>query len=285
VRKFLVDKRDFDVSGIDFRVMAPVSVRSPNQRGTLGNQVAMWLASLPVAEADPAARLAAVAAETENLKRTDQALGAASIVRMSSGAPSTLVSLASRLATGARPFNMTVTNVPGPQFPFYLLESRLLDQYPLVPLWNGHGVGIALFSYDGGVSWGFNADFDVMYDLEAFVAAIQASFEELLTLARGGTAASATGARKPTTAKSRVSTPKKRPPLGATTKPSAAKTPAAKKPAAKKPAAAKAAAAKKPAAKKPAAAKAAAAKKSAAKTPAAKAATAKKPAAKKPATG
>jgi WS/DGAT/MGAT family acyltransferase len=285
VRKFLVDERDFDVSGIDFRVMAPVSVRSPNQRGTLGNQVAMWLASLPVAEADPAARLAAVAAETENLKRTDQALGAASIVRMSSGAPSTLVSLASRLATGARPFNMTVTNVPGPQFPFYLLESRLLDQYPLVPLWNGHGVGIALFSYDGGVSWGFNADFDVMYDLEAFVAAIQASFEELLTLARGGTAASATGARKPTTAKSRVSTPKKRPPLGATTKPSAAKTPAAKKPAAKKPAAAKAAAAKKPAAKKPAAAKAAAAKKSAAKTPAAKAATAKKPAAKKPATG
>ena len=125
VRNFLVGERDFDVSAIDFRVMAPVSVRSPNQRGTLGNQVAMWLASLPVAEADPEARLAAVALETENLKQTDQALGAATLVRMSSGAPSTLVSLASRLATGARPFNMTVTNVPGPQFPFFLLESRL----------------------------------------------------------------------------------------------------------------------------------------------------------------
>ena len=269
VRKFLVDERDFDVSSIDFRVMAPVSVRSPSQRGTLGNQVAMWLASLPVAEADPAARLAAVAAETENLKRTDQALGAASIVRMSSGAPSTLVSLASRLATGARPFNMTVTNVPGPQFPFYLLESQLLDQYPLVPLWNGHGVGIALFSYNGEVSWGFNADYDVMYDLEAFVAAIQASFEDLLTLARGGTAATASRAPKPTTAKSRGSTPKKRPPMGATTKPSAAKMPAAKKPAAK--AAAAKSAAKKPAARKPAARK-----------PAAKSA-AEKPAAKKPA--
>ena len=227
VRKFLVDGRGFDVTGIDFRVMAPVSVRSPSQKGTFGNQVAMWLASLPVAESDPTARLAAVAAETENLKRTDQALGAASLVQMSSGAPSTLVSLASRLATGARPFNMTVTNVPGPQFPFYLLESRLLDQYPLVPLWNGHGVGIALFSYNGDVSWGFNADYDVMNDLDVFVTAIRASFDELLAVARGGKP-SPVRAKPAASAKARTSTPKKRPPLGAAAKqtagPSSTKT-------------------------------------------------------------
>ncbi|NIT98484.1 MAG: DUF1298 domain-containing protein, partial [Actinobacteria bacterium] len=115
-----------------------------------------------VGEADPVARFAAVRAETDRLKRTDQALGAATLVRLSAGAPLTLVSLASRLAAGARPFNMTVTNVPGPQFPLYLLGSRLLATYPLVPLWEGHGAGVALFSYAGTLYWGFNADWDVV---------------------------------------------------------------------------------------------------------------------------
>lgn len=184
VRHFLRDVRGFEMADIDFRAMAPVSVRSPSERGTLGNQVAMWLVSLPVGESDPVKRLEAVQEETRKLKETDQALGAASLVRMSAGTPATLVSLASRLATGARPFNLTVTNVPGPQFPLYLLGAKLIRQYPLVPLWHGHGVGIALFSYDGEVSWGFNADYDVLEDLDELVAAIQASFEELLTLAR-----------------------------------------------------------------------------------------------------
>ena len=216
VRRYLAETHDFDVEGIDFRVMAPVSVRSPSQRGTLGNQVAMWLASLPVAEPDPRERLAAVRAETVKLKETDQALGAASLVRMSSGAPATLVSMASRLATGARPFNMTVTNVPGPQFPLFMLGSQLLGQYPLVPLWHGHGVGIALFSYNNEIAWGFNADYDVMEDIEDFVVAVEASFEEMLAVARGAKSPARAGSggaasRRP---KAGPAVPKKRPPLG-----------------------------------------------------------------------
>ena len=183
VRRFLQEERDFDVDGINFRVMAPVSVRTADQRGTLGNQVAMWLVGLPVDEPDPARRLAQVAEETKNLKETDQALGASTLVQLSVGAPATLVSLASRLATGARPFNMTVTNVPGPQFPLYLLEARMLSQYPLVPLWQSHGIGVALFSYDGRVHWGFNADWDVVPDVDRFVSAIEAAFQELLEAA------------------------------------------------------------------------------------------------------
>ncbi len=289
VRNFLVDERGFDVAGVDFRVMAPVSVRSPSQRGTLGNQVAMWLAALPVGEPDPAARLAAVSAETEKLKRTDQALGAASLVRMSSGAPATLVSLASRLATGARPFNMTVTNVPGPQFPFYLLESALLEQYPLVPLWHGHGVGIALFSYNGSVSWGFNADYDVMHDLRAFVGAIEAAFNELLAVARGAEVPAGRARRPSRQASTRTAAPKKRPAMGTgAAKPAAAKSGGAKSSAAKKPAAksstAKSGGPKSSAAKssaaKPSAARSSAAKSSAAKKPAAKSSAAKSSAAK-----
>ncbi|HSF85225.1 MAG TPA: wax ester/triacylglycerol synthase family O-acyltransferase [Acidimicrobiia bacterium] len=191
----------------DFRVMAPVSVRTADQRGTLGNQVAMWLVSLPVAEPDPVKRLELVIEETDRLKRTDQALGAASLVRLSAGAPITLVSLASRLAANARPFNMTVTNVPGPQFPLYLLEAKLLSTYPLVPLWSGHGAGIALFSYDGTLFWGLNADWDVVPDVDVLATAIAASFAELVDASEG---------RAPKRAKKKA--PKKRPPMGAAPK-------------------------------------------------------------------
>lgn len=200
VRSFLRGS-DFDVSGIDFRVMAPVSVRSLSDRGTMGNQVAMWLASLPVGEPDPVARLEAVKRETMKLKTTDQALGAATLVSLSAGAPATLVSLASRLASGARPFNMTVTNVPGPQVPLYFLGAELVAQYPLVPLWHGHGIGVALFSYNGSVAWGFNSAYDVVPDVDGFAAAVEASIREL--------AAAAAGPPRAT----RASRPKRRPPL------------------------------------------------------------------------
>jgi WS/DGAT/MGAT family acyltransferase len=208
VRRYLLEDHGFAVDDLDFRVMAPVSVRTAGEAGAMGNQVAMWLASLPIAEPDPVSRLAAVSEETTKLKRTDQALGAATLVRLSAGAPTTLLSLASRLATNARPFNMTVTNVPGPQFPLYLLGSKLLATYPLVPLWQEHGAGIALFSYDGTLFWGFNADWDVVPDLRALIEAVAASFGELREAAA---AVTADGGAPPVTAKR---APKKRPPLG-----------------------------------------------------------------------
>jgi WS/DGAT/MGAT family acyltransferase len=203
VRRFLLRDREFSVTGVDFRAMAPVSVRSHDQRGTLGNQVAMWLVSLPVEEPDPLRRLEAVKAVTEHLKQTDQALGASTLVRLSAGAPATLVSLASRLAAGVRPFNMTVTNVPGPQFPLYLLGSRMVASYPLVPLWQAHGVGIALFSYAGTVYWGLNADYDIVPDVDGFAVAISESLTELSVAAKSGVKTPESRRR-----------PKKRPPLG-----------------------------------------------------------------------
>ena len=235
VRRYFTDTASFPPEDVDFRVMAPVSVRSGNQRSAMGNHVAMWLAKLPVDEADPAARLAAMSAETMKLKTTDQAYGAASLVRLSAGAPITLVSMASRLATGARPFNMTVTNIPGPQFPMYLLDAKMVEQYPLVPLWHGHGLGIALFSYDGTIYWGFNGDYDIMEDIDDFVDAIDVSFKQLLAVARGGdvvplrqkarTNAKKRSALRAVTEKSETEqakssgakAPKRRPPLGVAT--------------------------------------------------------------------
>jgi WS/DGAT/MGAT family acyltransferase len=177
IRHFLEVERNFNTTGIEFRAMAPVSVRRPDQRGKLGNQVAMWLVGLPVSEPDPVKRLEMIAAETKQLKRTDQALGAATLVDLSSPTPIPLLSLANRLVGGAlRPFNLTVTNVPGPQFPMYLLESKMLGNYPIVPLWSQHGLGIALFSYDGRLLWGIHADYDALPDMDAMIGSIHHSF-------------------------------------------------------------------------------------------------------------
>jgi diacylglycerol O-acyltransferase / wax synthase len=187
VRRFLMEQRGVDEDFLhqtEFRVMAPVSVRGRDDRMTLGNQVAMWLVALPLDEPDPVSQHAIVVEETRMLKETNQALGASTLVELSAGAPSTLVSLGVRLAANVRPFNMTVTNVPGPQFPLYLYDARMLATYPFVPLWETHGVGIALFSYAGSVDWGLNGDYGLLYDIEEFAADLYEAFVDLLKAAR-----------------------------------------------------------------------------------------------------
>jgi len=182
VRSYLMDEggmSEAEVEMTEFRIMAPVSVRTKDERGTLGNKVAMWLMELPIGERDPGLRIRHVHAATKNLKETDQALGASTLVQVSTGAPATLVSLAARLAGRVRPFNMTVTNVPGPQFPMYMAGSQMLATYPLVPLWQSHGIGIAMFSLSGKVNIGINMDRQVISDPTSFGEHIQRAFKEL----------------------------------------------------------------------------------------------------------
>jgi len=120
------------------------------------------------------------------MKRTDQALGASTLVDLSRGTPLPLLSLANRVVGGAvRPFNMTVTNIPGPQFPMYLLEAKMLANYPIVPLWQQHGAGIALFSYDGRLLWGIHADYDSLPDTGGLIESIHHGFGELRDAAAG----------------------------------------------------------------------------------------------------
>ncbi len=180
VRSFLVKDRSFDVGDVDFRAMVPVSIREDEAVGELGNHITMWLLELPITEPDPVERFKAVVAETEHLKETDQALGAAMLTQSASFTPSTLLGTAARVAAAtARPFNMTVTNVPGPQLPLYLLESRLLQIHPMVPLWVNHGLGVALFSYDGSLNWGLSSDWDSVPDLDTFAHRIEEALAEL----------------------------------------------------------------------------------------------------------
>ena len=101
--------------------------------------------------------------------------------------PTVLLSLGARAASG--PINMIVTNVPGPQFPLYMLGARLLELYPQVPLLENTGLGVALFSYDGKLFWGFNADYELVPDLRSFVKAIDRAFADLARAAGEGTGA------------------------------------------------------------------------------------------------
>jgi diacylglycerol O-acyltransferase len=163
----------------EFRIMAPVSVRSQDESGTLGNKVAMWLLDLPIGEPNPVKRVQIVNKQTKKLKESDHALGASTLVEVSTGAPATLLSLAARLAARVRPFNMTVTNVPGPQFPLYMAGSEMLATYPLVPLWQSHGAGIAMFSVSGMIDIGINMDRDLIEDPTCLGRFMQDAFVEL----------------------------------------------------------------------------------------------------------
>jgi diacylglycerol O-acyltransferase / wax synthase len=173
VQRFLEGRR-VNVDVLDFRVMAPVSVRSENERGTLGNRVSAWIVELPLAERDPRRRLALIRERTARLKESKQAMGAEVLTRAAEWTPSTLLSLGARMMTRALPFNIVVTNVPGPQVPLYMLGAKMLDNYGHIPLTDYLGVGIVLFSYAGKLCWGFTADWDLVPDLHEFVAAVRA---------------------------------------------------------------------------------------------------------------
>ncbi len=178
MQRFLEERR-VNVEGLDFRVMAPVSVRAAEERGTLGNRVSAWVVDLPIAERDPQRRIALIREATTRLKDSKQALGAEMLTEVMSWTPSTLLSLGSRMVLRRLPFNLVVTNVPGPQIPLYLLGARMLDNFGQVPLTDYLGLGIVLFSYAGKLCWGFTADWDLMPDLHAVVQATQAAFQEL----------------------------------------------------------------------------------------------------------
>ena len=178
LRRFL-QRRGVSVQGLDFRVMAPVSVRSEQEHGTLGNRVSAWMVPMPLAEPDPVRRLDKIRETTAHLKESKQALGAEVLTQVGEWTPSTLLSLGARMATRALPFNLVVTNVPGPQVPLYMLGAKMLDTYGLVPLMDYLCLGVVLFSYAGKLCWGFTAEWDLLPDLHDFVADIKASFQEL----------------------------------------------------------------------------------------------------------
>ncbi len=159
-----------DTDGLELRAMVPVSVRADSDRGALGNQVAAMWAPLPVGVQNAAECLRQIARAMENLKASGQAVGAQVLTNLAGFAPPTILSQAARLQARQRFFNLVVTNVPGPQFPLYVLGRRLRVLYPVVPLAQRQALGIAVMSYDGHLGFGLLGDFDALPELESIAA-------------------------------------------------------------------------------------------------------------------
>jgi diacylglycerol O-acyltransferase / wax synthase len=168
-----------ETSGMSLRAMVPVSVRADTERGALGNRVAAVWATLPVGVTDPAQRLALVHGEMQDLKESHQAVGARLLTELTGFAPPTVMAQAARLQARQRYFNLVVTNVPGPQFPLYVLGRKMVAIYPMVPLAQHLALGVAIISYDGTIAFGLNADYDALPDLEALAAHFDAALDEL----------------------------------------------------------------------------------------------------------
>jgi diacylglycerol O-acyltransferase / wax synthase len=176
-------RRGQRTDGLELKAMVPVSVRSDVERGALGNRVAAMMAPLPVWCQDPVARLDIVRQELRGLKSGGQAVGAQVLTELTTFAPPTIMDQAARLSARQRLFNLVVTNVPGPQFPLYLLGRRMLETFPMVPLARNQALGVAILSYDGSINFGLVGDFDLLWDLDDLANDVRDSLQELAAAA------------------------------------------------------------------------------------------------------
>ena len=201
--------RGVRTEGLELRALVPVSTRARDQHHELGNRLAAMRAPLPVYVEDAAARLRVVREAMNGLKESKQAVGAEVLAGVQSLAPPTILAQASRLNFSTRLFNLLVTNVPGPQFPLYLLGRRLEDLFPVAFLPKRHALAVAVVSYDGGMDFGLLGDYDAMPDLEQLAEMFDASLAELLAAAgepaRNGKLSSRVRTSRPRTS-SRAST-------------------------------------------------------------------------------
>ncbi len=178
LREWLVD-RGIKTEGLELRALVPVSIRSADESGALGNRIAAMRGPLPVYVEDPVRRLAIVGRAMDGLKQSRQALGAEVISRFNDFAPPTLLAQASRINFSTRLFNLIVTNVPGPQMPLYVLGRELQDVFPVAFLPENHGLAIAIMSYNGRINFGLLADYDAVDDVAQIAAGIEDSLAAL----------------------------------------------------------------------------------------------------------
>jgi len=164
------------------RAMVPVNLREAAEQLSLGNRITSLFVHLPVAEDRALDRYARQVQEAESLKSGTQALGSRALIDLAGHAPPLIHTFLARSLFATRLFNVTITNVPGPQAPLYAFGSRLTDVWPLVPLAAEHAVALAVFSYDGQVFFALNVDRDAVPDLDLLAEGIASEIAELLEL-------------------------------------------------------------------------------------------------------
>jgi WS/DGAT/MGAT family acyltransferase len=214
--------RGVRTEGLELRALVPVSIRPKDQRHALGNQIVLMRGPLPVYIRDPVARLRFVKQQMDGLKESKQAVGARVLADVQQMAPPTILAQASRLQFSTRLFNLIVTNVPGPQFPIYMLGREMLNFFPVAFLPKSHGLAIAIMSYNGAIDFGLLGDYDALPDIETIADGIEDDLAQLRAAARAKEARAA-GARSPAVAAPATAARRRR----STRTPAAARTPVA----------------------------------------------------------
>ena len=166
------------------RAMVPMNVRMASEKLALGNKISSLFLDLPVAEPNTLERYFEIVARSHALKSEGaQAAGTTGVMEISGLAPPVVHSTIARALYATRLFNVTITNVPGPQQTLYAFGAPLREVRPLVPLAAEHAVGVAIVSYDGNAFFGVVADRDVVADLDVMLEAMRASASDLLAAA------------------------------------------------------------------------------------------------------
>jgi WS/DGAT/MGAT family acyltransferase len=184
LRRWLLDHDALPATALVAAV--PVSVRTKSQRGTLGNQLSMMLASLPTHLDSPADRLAAVHVAMGVAKEQHDAIPASLLADVSEFALPVLANRAWRLSARLRlfervsPYNVIISNVPGPNVPLYLGGARLLAYYPVSAITDGQGLNITVMSYCGTMYFGLVACRELMPDLDRLAGYLRAELDEML---------------------------------------------------------------------------------------------------------
>jgi WS/DGAT/MGAT family acyltransferase len=164
------------------RAMVPMNIRQTTERLELGNRISSMFVDLPVGERIAHLRHRQIVASTARLKSSGAATGAEAMLDLAALAPPVVHAAFARSLYGTRLFNVTITNVPGPQIPLYAFGAQLREVHPVVPLAAEHSVGIAVFSYNGLVTFGVISDSESTPDIDVLTDGIEEGIDELLGL-------------------------------------------------------------------------------------------------------
>jgi diacylglycerol O-acyltransferase / wax synthase len=185
LRRYLLEGNELPAEPLI--AMVPMSVRSTDQKGEMGNRVSQLLVRLATEEPDPLKRLAVIQSETKMAKEQINAIGADTLSNWAEFAAPAVAARAARLyssmglANRHKPiYNVTISNVPGPQVPLYCTGAQLVEWYPMGPIFDGIGLNMTVMSYLGVVYVGLLACRETMAGLWDLAAYVNDGVDELL---------------------------------------------------------------------------------------------------------
>lgn len=195
LRQYLLDGGELPTEPLI--AMVPMSVRNTDQKGAMGNRVSQLLVRLATEEPDPVKRYQSIQAETKIAKDSINAIGADTLSNWAEFAAPAVAARAARLyssmglANRHKPiYNVTISNVPGPQVPLFCTGGRLVEWYPMGPIFDGIGLNMTVMSYLGVMYVGLLACRETMSGVWDLAAHCNAGIDELLAITRAGVSAS-----------------------------------------------------------------------------------------------